>query len=129
MDELSRLARPEELLFVAQGTPAQADEFFQPRWPEARVVSDTERELYARFDLERVRLRELFSGAVVRAFWKHRRHGVGRPMGDTLLLSGAFALRGTTLLFSHRSLQPGDHPSWTELLDAVRGGSGDGAAL
>ncbi len=120
MDELSRLARPDELLFVAQGTPTQADGFFAARWPEARVVSDTDRTLYAAFGLERVSPLRLLSPAMAGAFWKARKHGVGLPMGDTLLLSGAFLVRGHELLFTHRSLHPGDHPDWEALLALLR---------
>lgn len=120
MEELSRLARPDEVLLVAQGTPEQADEFFRGRWPEARVVSDTDRRLYPAFGLRRAGLTDLLSPKVIAAFWRNKRHGVGRPVGDTLLLSGAFVVADGALVFEHRSEHPADHPSWSDLLVRAR---------
>lgn len=120
MDELSRLARPDEVLLVGQGTPDQANEFFRGRWPEARVVSDTQRQLYPAFGLRRASLLDILSPRVLRAFWRHKRHGVGRPVGDALLLSGAFVVEEGACTFEHRSRTPADHPDWTELLVRVR---------
>ena len=114
------MARPHELLLVAQGTPEDARKFFEDRWPEARAVSDTERTLYRSFGLERASMRQLLAPAVFRAAWKHRRHGVGLPVGDALLLSGAFVVAGQRVLFSHRSDNAADHPEWEELLRIVR---------
>lgn len=108
------------MLLVAQGTPDQADEFFEGRWPEARVVSDTDRQLYPAFGLRRASLGQMFSPKVLAAFWKHRVHGVGRPVGDTFLLSGAFVVAGADVSFAHRGETPADHPEWSELLGRVR---------
>lgn len=108
------------MLLVAQGTPEQADAFFEDRWPEARVVSDTDRRLYPAFGLRRAGLLDVLSPKVIRAFWRHRRHGVGRPVGDTLLLSGAFVVVDGTIEFEHRSKDPSDHPDWSDLLEQVR---------
>jgi hypothetical protein len=126
VDELARLARPDEVLLVAQGTPQQAQEFFRGRWPEARVVSDTDRRLYPAFGLRRAGLGDLLSPKVFKAFWRNRRHGVGRPVGDTLLLSGAFVVDGGALTFEHRSENPADHPDWATLLVRVREARGRG---
>ncbi|QDU83278.1 hypothetical protein Pla163_03760 [Planctomycetes bacterium Pla163] len=108
------------MLLVAQGTVQQADEFFEGRWPEARVVSDTERRLYPAFGLRRASLGQMFSLKVVKAFWKHRMYGVGRPVGDTFLLSGAFVVAGADVSFAHRGETPADHPKWSDLLERVR---------
>lgn len=113
------------MLLVAQGTPEQADDFFEDRWPEARVVSDTERRLYPAFGLRRVTLRKLLSPTVLKAFWRNRRHGVGRPVGDTLLLSGAFVVESGAIRCAHRGEHPADHPAWPELLERVRRARGE----
>lgn len=108
------------MLLVGQGTPRDADEFFASRWSEARVVSDEQRELYGAFDLARATVTQLFAPGVFGAFWKNRRHGVGLPVGDALLLAGAFAVDGGRVFAEHRSANPADHPDWRELLELVR---------
>lgn len=124
MHELSRLAAPDEVLLVAQGSPEQAERFFAPRWPEARVVSDSEQALYPRFGLERAGLRQLLDSSVLRAFWHNMGHGVGLPVGDSLLLGGSFVLEGRRVLFAHPAETPADHPDWNRMLDLVRSARG-----
>lgn len=114
------MAQADEVLLVAQGTTRDADTFFAGRWPQARVVCDTQRVLYGAFGLERATLGQLFAPGVFGAFWRNRQHGVGLPVGDTLLLAGAFVIERGTVTAEHRSQTPADHPDWARMLARVR---------
>ncbi|MEZ5977650.1 MAG: peroxiredoxin-like family protein [Planctomycetota bacterium] len=120
MAELAQLARPDEVLLVAQGTPDDADGFFRERWPEARVVSDERRDLYVAFGLRRVSLLRMFSPKVFLAAWRHRRHGVGKVVGDPFVLPGTFVLESGVVRFAHRGTHAADDPDWNEVVDLVR---------
>ena len=90
------------VLFVHSATTEEAREFFDAFWPEARVVSDPEKNLYTGFDLKSASLREMFGpGVWLRALSAvssgHRPRGM---IGNVWLMPGIFFVRGTEVLWS-----------------------------
>lgn len=104
------------------GTPAEGDAFLSTRWPEARAVSDPERALYDAFGLRRASAGEVLSprswGSGLKAVLSG--HLPGRPVGDPLVLSGQFLVRGGEVLWENRHAHPGDERRHDELLDVFR---------
>jgi hypothetical protein len=105
------------VLFVHMGSPSEARDFFDGLWPEARAVSDPDKKIYDAFGLRRGGLGELFGP---RIWWRGMRalskgHGLGRPVGDPLVMPGAFLLRGSEVLWGYRGKDAADHPDWTDI--------------
>lgn len=103
------------------GTPAEGDAFFEERWPEARAVSDPNQELYRAFGLGRGRIGQLFGPRVLWAGIKARRFGVGKPVGDPLVMSGWFLVQGDRLTWSHVHGHAGEARRFGELRAAYAG--------
>jgi hypothetical protein len=111
---------------IHPASPEQGERFFAERWPEARAVSDPTKRLFAAFDLRRGSFTQLFGlrsfAAAARAF----RFGVGKPAGDTLMLSGWFLLeRDGTLVWSQPHDYAGEEPDVEGLLEAARAARAD----
>lgn len=109
-------------------TPEAGDRFFDARWPEARAVSDEKGELYRAFGLKRGSVGQVAGPKVwlpgLRALLEH---GVGKPEGDPMLLSGWFLLDGGGVAWEQRHASSGETRQWAELERAwreVRGGRG-----
>jgi hypothetical protein len=43
-------------------------------------------------------------------------HGIGWPVGDPLLMPGAFLMRGDQMLWSHEYRHVGDHPNLADVV-------------
>jgi hypothetical protein len=110
------------VLFIHQGTVEQGEAFFGRVHPEARAVSDPDRELYEAFGRRRGRLRQLLGLKVwwgaLRALFKG--NFVGKPMGDPLMMPGTLLAQGERILWEHDPDNAGDHPSREEILGAAR---------
>ena len=103
------------------GSPAEGERFFDERWPEARAVSDTERVLYAGFGLERGRFGQLLGP---RAVWAGvraalRGHGVGRPVGDPMMMPGWFLVHDETVIWQHVHDHAGAPARFDEVTSAL----------
>jgi hypothetical protein len=100
---------------VHLGTPAQGDAFLGKRWPEARAVSDPDQALYSAFDLGRGRIGQVFGPRVLWAGFKARRFGVGKPVGDPLVMSGWFLLDDGRVTWRHVHAHAGEARRFDEL--------------
>lgn len=128
MAELRELSEagslPPVLLFSLASVEATQD-FYAERWPDARVVADKEKELYGAFGRRRGSLRKLFGlGVWKRGFQLWRRgYGVGKAVGDPLVMSGFFAVdwspgsQEATITAAHDPKNAGDHPDWVAFAD------------
>jgi hypothetical protein len=105
---------------VHLGSPDDGETFFGERWPEARAVSDESKELYAELGLGRGSVGQLFSPRVVLAGLRARRHGVGRPVGDPMMMSGWFLIDRGRVVWSHVHAHAGEERRYDELLSACR---------
>ena len=107
---------PAVLLISLASVEANAA-FFAERWPEARVVSDPDKVLYAAFGRETARLAQMLGPRVVlRALLLlFRGYGAGKPQGDPAMMPGTFVLRGADVLFAHDPEHVGDHPDFATL--------------
>ena len=92
------------------GSPEEGKLFFDERWPEARAVSDPEKELYAGFGLARGSAGQLLGPRVLWAGLQAalRGHGVGKPVGDPRMMSGWFLVHGSRVLWEHIHKHAGD---------------------
>lgn len=101
------------------GSPEEGERFFAERWPEARAVSDDDKRLYRTFGLARGSLGQLFGLTVFAAGLRSIRWGVGRPVGDPLMMSGWFLVdRSGAISWSHRHEHAGAERRWGELAAA-----------
>ena len=108
-----------QLLLVHLGTPVEGDAFLGERWPEARAVSNAGQELYRAFGLGRGRLTQLFGPRVLLAGLKARRFGVGKPVGDPLIMSGWFLVDDGRVTWSHIHEHAGVERRYDELAVAL----------
>ncbi len=106
-----------EVLLVHLGSADEADAFFSKRWPEARAVSDPNQDLYRFFGLRNGSLSQLFAPRVLYAGWQalRRGHGVGKPVGNPMRMSGWFLVQDQEVTWSHRHEHAGVAPRWGEL--------------
>jgi hypothetical protein len=116
------------VLSVHMGSPEEGERFFAKRWPEARAVSDEDRALYAAFSLKRGTAGQLLGPRVWMAGLKAALlgHGVGAPVGDPLMLSGWFLVRGAVVVWAHPHEHAGAERRWDDLLKAHREALGEG---
>ena len=98
-------------------TPGEGEAFFAERWPEARAVSDPDKDLYRGFGLARGSVGQLVGPGVwlsgLKALLKG--HGGGRPQGDPLMMSGWFLLEGDRVLWSDVHEHAGAERPWEAL--------------
>ena len=109
------------------GTPEEGEQFLAERWPEARAVSDEGKQLYAAFGLSRGSLRQVLGLNVMKAGLRSllSGHGVGRPVGDPMQMSGWFLVRpnpsGGEVVWSDVHSNSGVERDFPGLLAAWRG--------
>ncbi len=99
------------------GSPEQGEAFFARRWPEARAVSDPDKELYAAFGLGKGKLRQFLGPAIwgtgLRALLDG--HGIGIPVGDPAMMSGNFLVVDGAIPWSHVHANSGEARRYHEL--------------
>ena len=107
---------PKVLLFF-QGDVAQGARFFADRWPDAPAVADESRTFFEGFGCRRATFRQLFGVRALRASLRALRkgNGVGKPVGDPMVMPGALLLRGERVIWEHDFDHAGDHPDWSEV--------------
>lgn len=92
------------------------------RWPFL-MLADPERRAYQAFALKRLSWFQVFSPAALKLYWKLLRGGMKQEHydGDDIYQSGGDFLldHAGNILFAHRSQDPADRPSITELLAAI----------
>jgi hypothetical protein len=106
------------VLFVHQGTAEDSAAFFSKLDPKARAIADTERAFYSALGLGRGKLSQLFGPEVFVCGFRAMRkgHGVGRPVGDPLVMPGFFLVEhGDTVTWEHVSRHAGDHPDLSRI--------------
>lgn len=98
------------IVFVHPSTPEDGEEFFGERWPEAASIADPTHALYSAFGLARGTLRQVLGPEVWLAGLRavSGGNGVGRVKGDPMMMSGAFLVRGGSVVWAHRSAHSGD---------------------
>ncbi|MEZ5974757.1 MAG: hypothetical protein R3F17_11700 [Planctomycetota bacterium] len=117
MDVLRTLAKGGDfppVLCVHPASAAEGESFFRHRWPKGRAIADPEAKLYAGFGLGRGSLGQLLGPrsalAGVRGLLSG--HGVGRPRGDALLLSGSFLVTPREILWAEPHDYAGQRSDW-----------------
>ena len=110
------------ILFFHYGTAAQGAAFFRRSWPEARAVSDATKRFFTAFSLKRGSVSQLFGPEVIMRGLQAtlKGHGIGRPVGDTLLMPGMFLVQKDQLLWQHQYRHVGDHPDYVEVIAHAR---------
>ncbi len=106
------------VVLVHTAQPEEGERFFAQRWPAATALADPEGKLYAAFGLRRGSVGQLIGP---KAMWAGLRgllsgHGVGKPQGDTLMLSGRFLIHEDRVL-------------WSDLHEHAGAGTEDGEML
>jgi hypothetical protein len=115
------------ILFFYMGDVDEGEAFFQRFWPEARAVSDPEKQFYAAFGLERAGFKEMFNPELVACGLRAAKNGSygGKPVGDPRMMPGAFLVVGSQILWEHNYRHIADHPEFhhiTEKLAVVPAG-------
>ena len=110
--------REPRTIFVTMGNTRENQAFFGRLWPEARVVSDPDRELYDAFGLARGSVLQLFGPSVWSAGLRSAMKGnlVGMPVGDPFQMPGMFLVEGRDVLWSHTFAHAGDTPDLRTLM-------------
>lgn len=106
-------------LIVHQGTPDEARAFLADRWPGARSVSDPERRLSRAMGLQRASAGQVLGLGVWRAALRNVRHGIGRPMGDPMLLAGSYVLDGGEVVVAAPADDVATAPDLVELYEVA----------
>jgi hypothetical protein len=88
-------------------------------WP---FLSDVERSLYARLQVGRGRLRDVYSAGTVRRYVEATRRGVRirKPVEDTRQLGADAVVMAGRAVWVYRPRSPDDRPTTQLLLDTVR---------
>ncbi|MEW6125945.1 MAG: AhpC/TSA family protein [Acidobacteriota bacterium] len=105
------------IVFVYQGTVKEGEEFFNRFWKEARAIADRPKRFYEAFDLRRGNLVQLLGPAVIARGVQAAAKGnfVGKPVGDTTILSGYFLIQKNQIVWQYLSKHSGDHPDFKQL--------------
>ena len=105
------------VIYVHQGTAEQGEAFFEGLWPEAPAIADPDRKLYDAFDLGRGRIGQVFNLRTlmrgVAALLKG--NGVGKPVGDTMVMPGLFLVGENQILWAHEFRHAGERPNLGEV--------------
>ena len=110
-----------DILLVYQGSVEDGREFFQRFWPEARAVSDTTKQFYQAFGLERASLKQMFGPEVVACGLRAAAKGsvAGTPVGDTRMMPGAFLVKDSEILWEHNYRHIADHPNFDMIAEGT----------
>ena len=102
---------------------AEADGFFEKRWPELRAISDPELFFFDAMGVRQGKLRELFGVRSLIAATAAMFRGVlpGKPQGDVLRMPGLFVVNGRDILWQQRFDSLGEPAD----LDGLRAATAD----
>ena len=103
------------------GSTEEGETFFSSRWPGARAVSDPDQQLYKAFGLGKGSAGQLFGPKVflagLQAFLGG--HGVGKPVGNPMVMSGWFLVHGGEVCWQHVHEHGGAPRRYDELRGAM----------
>lgn len=99
------------------GTPEEGERFLASRWPGARAVADPRRRLFRAMGLQRATAGQVLGLGVWRAALGNVRHGIGRPMGDPMLLAGSYVLDGGEVVAAAPAEDVATAPDLVELYE------------
>lgn len=122
------------VLLVTQSPPDHADEYFDDRWPDVRVICDPARVLHAHFAIARATFGGATGPAVwtcgLRAFAKGNRQAMRPAVGDPWLLPAMFLTDAAgNVDWCFRARHPGERPDYAAVpVAASRGGRRVGAS-
>ena len=111
------------------GGPQTAREFCERQRLPFTCLSDPSRASYRAYGLRRGRLMDLVGPASLAAGLRAAAHGhlVGAPVGDVYQLGGTFVIgAGGTVRYARYPTHAGDHPSASELKQAISAIAGGG---
>jgi hypothetical protein len=100
------------VLFFHLAPVKDGKEILDHYWPEARAVSDPEKQFYRAFGLHQGSLNQLLGPRVVWAAAKSALKGntPGKAQGDVRTMPGMFLVRDGEILWQHDFSYSGDHP-------------------
>ncbi len=101
------------VLFVSEAGATEARAFVRRYWPDARVVADPQANLYAAFGVGTSIIKAFAPGV----FSARRRalakgHEFGPIDGNAFRMPGAFLVRGSEILWSHKFKHSADQPDF-----------------
>jgi peroxiredoxin len=111
-----------QVVLVSMGDPDEAETFRRAFSIPFPIICDSEKALYAAFDLKGANLGHIFSP---RMFFRGLKtvsqgHLPGIPRHDLFQLSGAAVIdRSGLIRFFYASRDPSDHPSVSDILKAL----------
>jgi AhpC/TSA antioxidant enzyme len=105
------------VLFFSQSCAAEAVEFFEKHWPEARVVCDPDKAFYSAMGLRQGTFGQVWGLRVWTCSFRAlaKGHVMSKPIGDPWLMPGVFLVRGQEILWCHVYEHQGDNPDWSKI--------------
>lgn len=107
------------MVLVHMGTVQEGAQFLKKRWPGARAVADPEKATFSALGLVRASASQVLGLRVWKEFFKVARHGIGKPVGDPLILAGSFVVRGREVLAAEPAEHVGDLPDYDALAEVA----------
>lgn len=100
------------MLFFHLAGAEEGEEVLDDYWPEARAVSDPQKQFYRAFGLHGGSFNQLLSPQVVLAAARSALKGntPGKAQGDVRTMPGMFLVRDGEILWQHDFRYSGDHP-------------------
>ncbi len=101
-----------EVLFFHLAEVEEGEEILRQYWPEARAVSDPDKQFYRAFGRRQGSFNQLLGPRVVWAAAKSALKGntPGRAQGDVRTMPGMFLARDGEIVWEHDFRYSGDHP-------------------
>ncbi len=106
------------ILFVSQGTRKFNDVFWEKRYPEAKVIIDTNLAIAKSFELREGSLAQVFNPKSMLCYLKAMGNGnlpLG-PKGNIYMLPGIFVYVGGSKVYSHIAETASDLPDFEDLV-------------
>jgi hypothetical protein len=102
------------VLFVNQASPTECRAFVRRYWPDARVISDPNLEVYDEFGIGRASFIKALGPSVFRAYAraKAKGHVQGAPAGDIWRLPGVIVADQARIVWSYTPSHAADHPDF-----------------
>jgi hypothetical protein len=105
------------VLFVNQASPTECRAFVRRYWPDARVISDPNLEVYDEFGIGRASFLKALGPSVFRAYARARAKGhvQGAPAGDIWRLPGVIVADQARIVWSYTPSHAADHPDFASI--------------